>query len=324
MTLNAREEKQMPEVQPTEQTTEEIQQQNESQESLQNNVLDKIKSGNVFKSLAEDLPIEQEAEPRGNAKPVEEEQAQEENVQEESQEDDEEVIPKSKVQARFDQMTAKIKSMEQRLSEKEAAASVPADDIQRQLDAMSEDALEDTLIQTRIAKERARDNPENLAELVRLERRIEKQIVTAPQKFVQNQVSEANKTINRLASEGEINEANFGEVQKIAKAIYDKYPKMQKTIDGQSMAFELAVDHYKNLGKANSVSATTQNLKGQINNLKKKTALDTKNVKGGGEKVNLDRLRNNAMNGSMKDKERFAANDNRFKIDAMIPDFLKG
>ena len=189
---------------------------------------------------------------------------------------------------------------------------------------MSEEALEDTLIQTRIAKERARDNPENLAELVKLERRIEKQIVTAPQKFVQNQVQEANKTINRLASEGDITDANFAKVQEIAKAIYERYPKMAKQVDGQSMAFELAVEHYKALGKVNIVSQNTQNLKGQINNLKKRTALDTKSVKGGGDKVNLDKLRTNAMTGNMKDKERFAANDSRFKIDAMIPDFLKG
>lgn len=310
----------MPQVNPTEITTEESQKQLDSQESLQANVLDKIKGGDVFKSL--DLPAE-ENQQQEQAQQQEEEQPEEEQQQEENQ-DDEEVIPKSKIQPRFDQLTAKLKAQQAEIEALRNQQVTPKDEIQSKLDAMSEETLEETLIQTRIAKEQARDNPENLAELVKLERRIEKQIAIAPQKFVQNQVQEANKTINKLASEGEINESNFSKIQEIAKTIYERYPKMAKQIDGQSMAFELAVEHYKALGKVNTASANTNNLKGQLNNLKKKTALDTKVVKSGGDKVNLDKLRLNAMTGSMKDKERFAQNDSRFKIDAMIPDYLKG
>lgn len=314
----------MPQLEPTEVTPEQSQQQLESHESLKNDVLNRIKGGEVFKSLDADLPKVESQEPEEQQSvPQPEEQTEEEPGQEETQDDNnEEVIPRSKVQPRFDQMTARIKILEQKLADKDNA--VPADDTQRQLDAMSEDALEDTLIQTRIAKERARDNPAELAEYVKLERRIEKTIVSAPQKFVQSQMNEGNKTVERLVSEGEITESNYAKVREIAKTVYDKYPKLQKSIDGQAMAFELAVEHYKALGKVSSVTANTQNLKGQINNLKKKTALDTKSVKGGGEKVNLDKLRTNAMTGSMRDKERFAQNDSRFKIDAMIPDHLKG
>lgn len=319
----------MPEIQPTEQSTEEIQQQKESQESLHANVLDKIKSGDVFKSL--DLPIEDvPSKEEQRAQQLKEEQSQEEdNTEEENTVDtqnDEEVVPKSKIQPRIDQLTAQIKRLEQKLSEKESAA--PVDDIQRQLDAMSEDSLEDSLTQVRVAKEKARDDDAKLLELVKLERRIEKTIATAPQKFIQNQEKEANSTINRLASEGELNNDNYPKILEIAKTIYQKYPKMQKAIDGQAMAIELAVEHYKQISKTSSVTSTvkaeTQNLKGQINNLKKKTALDTKSVKSGGQNVNLDKLRSNAYTGTMKDKEKFAQNDPRFKIDAMIPDFLKG
>ncbi len=314
----------MPEVEATQQSTEEVQQQAETQESLHANVLDKIKAGNVFKSL--DLPVEEvptrEEQKAQQTQEQEEEQTQEETTQEETQ-DDEEVIPKSKVQHRFDQLTAQIKRLEQRLADKESAPA-PVDDIQRQLDGMSEDSLEDSLTQVRVAKEKARDDDAKLLELVKLERRIEKTIATAPQKFVSNQVSEANKTVERLVGEGEVTNENYPKVLEIAKTIYQKYPKMQKAVDGQSMAIELAVEHYKQMSKTSSVKVDTQNLKGQINTLKKKTALDTKNVKGGGQSVNLDKLRNNAYNGTMKDKEKFAQNDPRFKIDAMIPDFLKG
>lgn len=316
----------MPQIQQTELTSEGSKQQLEAQESLHANVLEKIKGGDVFKSVEEDLrkeevpqPKEEEQQPQQEQ---EEEQAQEDTEQEESQ-NDEEVIPKSKVQARFDQLTANIKRLEQRLADKETAPA-PVDDIQRELDAMNEDSLENSLTQVRLAKEKNRDNDEKLLELVKLERRIEKTLVQAPQKFVSNQVSEANKTIERLAGDGEINESNQSKVMEIAKSIYQKYPKMQKAVDGQAMAIELAVEHYKALGKVNSVKADTQNLKGQINSLKKKTTLDTKNIKGGGDKINLDKLRSNALTGTMKDKERFAQNDSRFKIDAMIPDFLKG
>lgn len=319
----------MPQVPATEITSEGSQQQLEAQESMQANVLEQIKGGKVFKSFDADLTAQEDSlnkdtESRADAKPIQDEepeQIEEEQLQEESQED-EEVIPKSKVQPRFDQMTARIKRLEQELENQKSAP--PVDDIQRQLDAMDENTLEETLTQVRVAKEQARTDPAKLVDLVKLERRIEKTIAVAPQKFVQNQVAEANKTINRLASEGEVTDANYPKVLEIAKSIYERYPKMQKAVDGQAMAFELAVEHYKALGKVTSVKADTQNLKGQINNLKKRTALDTKSVKGGGEKVNLDKLRSNAMNGSMKDKEKFAHNDSRFKIDAMIPDFLKG
>lgn len=315
----------MPIVQPTEQSISEgSQQQLDSQESLHNNVLEKIKGGDAFKSF--DLPADEEIkkvpsrqQPVAEEEPTEEEQTQEEETQEETQE---EVIPKSKVQPRFDQMTARIKRLEQELEEQKKV--VPVDDIQRQLDEMDENTLEETLIQTRLAKEDSKTDPAKRLEFTRLERRIEKQIAVAPQKFAQNQVNEANRTINRLVGEGEITDANYPEVLKIAKSIYEKYPKMQKTLDGQSMAFELATEHYKSLGKVSSVKEDTQNLKGQINNLKKRTALDTKAVKGGGDKVNLDKLRNNAMTGSMKDKEKYLNNDSRFKVDSMIPDFLKG
>ena len=314
----------MPEVQPTEVSTEELQQQTETQESLHANVLDKIKSGNVFKSLdlpTDEVPSREEQRAQQQTQEQEEEQTQEETSQEDSQED-EEVIPKSKVQPRFDQMTARIKSLEQKLADKESAPVV--DDIQRQLDGMTEDSLEDSLTQVRVAKEKNRDDDAKLLELVKLERRIEKTIATAPVKFAQNQEKEANTVINKLASEGELNNDNYSKVLEIAKTIYQKYPKMQKALDGQAMAIELAVEHYKSIGKATTVKADTQNLKGQINNLKKKTSLDTKNVKGGSQSINLDKLRSSAYNGTMKDKERYAQNDPRFKIDAMIPDFLKG
>ncbi len=189
---------------------------------------------------------------------------------------------------------------------------------------MSEDTLEDSLTQVRVAKEKARDDEAKLLELVKLERRIEKTIVQAPQRFVQNQVKEFNNTVQRLAGDGEITDANYSKILETAKGIYDKYPKMQKAVDGQAMALELAVEHYKSLGKVSSVKVETQNLKGQINNLKKKTALDTKAVKGGSQSINLDKLRSNATTGTMKDKEKFAQNDPRFKIDAMIPDYMKG
>lgn len=326
----------MPQVQPTNVTSEDSQKQLDVQESMHANVLEKIKGGNVFKSL--DLPIGEVADKQGIQKPEEapaqeteqtqEEQPQEEQNQEEtqreSQEDtDEEVIPKSKVQARFDQLTATIKRLEQRVAEKDLPTA-PVDDVQKQLDAMSEDALEDSLTQVRLAKEKSRNDDAKLLELVKLERRIEKTIVTAPVKFAQNQVSEFNKAAERLAGSGEIDNNNSQRVLEIAKGIYDRYPKLKSQIDGQAMALELAVEHFKETNKSTAIKTNTQNLQGQLNNLKKKTTLDTKNIKTGGEKVNLDKLRNNALTGSMRDKERFAHNDPRFKIDAMIPDHLKG
>lgn len=321
----------MPQVNPTEITSEESQKQLNAQESLQNNVLNKIKGGDVFKSL--DLPSDEEQrhqQQREEETEPEAEQTEEAQSQEDSQSttedegEEEEVIPKSKIQPRIDQLTAQIKQLQQKLSDREATTQAPVDETQRKLDAMSENDLEDTLATVRLQKERSRDDEAKLLELIRLERQIEKTIVTAPQKFVSNQVQEFNRTAERLAAEGEINEANSAKVVEIAKSIYQRYPKMQKAVDGQAMALELAVEHYKALGKVTSGNTNNQNLKAQVNTLKKKTLLDTKSLKSGGDKVALDKLRTNAMTGSMKDKERFAHSDPRFKFDAMIPDHLKG
>ncbi len=315
----------MPEVEPTQQSTEEIQQQTDTQESLKSSVLDKIKGGDVFKSLDKEFSQkEEESKKQEEQAPAqEEEQTQEEETQEETQED-EEVVPKSKIQPRIDQLTARLKAQQAEIDALKTQSIMPKDEIQAQLDAMSEDSLEDSLTQVRVAKEKARDDESKLLELVKLERRIEKTIATAPQKFVQSQVKEFNNTVQRLVNDGEITDTNYSKILETAKGIYDKYPKMQKAVDGQAMALELAVEHYKAVGKTSIVKTETNNLKGQINTLKKKTALDTKAVKGGGQSVNLDKLRNNAYTGSMKDKEKFAQNDPRFKIDAMIPDYLKG
>ncbi len=315
----------MPQINPTEITTEESQKQLDSQESLHNDVLNKIKGGDVFKSLdlpADEQPVKEDMQVEQKDQTQEEEQTEEEPTEQTQEDEGEEVVPKSKIQPRFDQMTARIRQLEQKLADKEVAP--PVNDTQKQLDAMSENELEDTLAQVRVAKEKNRTDDAKLLELVRLERQIEKTIVSAPQKFVQNQVKQFNETAQRLSSDGEINDANSQKVLEIAKGIYQKYPKMQTAVDGQAMALELAVEHYKALGKVNSGNTNTQNLKAQVNTLKRKTLLDTKTLKSGGDKVNLDKLRESAMTGSMKDKERFAHSDSRFKIDAMIPDYLKG
>lgn len=319
----------MPQVPSTQETiTEESQQQLGVQKSMESDLLNKIKDGDVFKSIDfKDLPGRQQEEEPQEEQSKEPQDSQEEQSQEETQEqedDQEEVVPKSKIQPRIDKLTSQIKQLEQRLAEKEASNDQPLDDTQRKLEAMSENELEDVLTNVRVAKEKARDDDEKLLELVKLERQIEKTIVSAPQKFVQRQVTEFNKMAAKIASSEDIPETAHTKILEIAKGIYQNYPKMQKSVDGQAMALELAADHYRDLVKANAHKPNVQNLKGQINNLKKKTSLDTKVLKTGNDKINLDNLRNNAMHGNMRDKEKFMHNDPRFKIDAMIPDHLKG
>jgi hypothetical protein len=318
-------EEEMPQVNPTEITSEESKQQLEAQETLHKNVLDKIKGGNVVNEVFKSLELPEDKQGEVEKKVEEEPEVQDEAQEEPTQGEDveEEVIPKSKIQPRIDSLTAKIKLLEQRLAEKETAAA-PVDDTQRKLDGMSEGELEDTLTQVRVAKEKARDDDNKLLELVRLERQIEKTIVQAPQRFVQNQVREFNRAAERLSAEGDITEANSPKILEIAKEIYGRYPKLSKQLDGQAMALELAVSHFKELNKTSTTKTEAQNLKAQVNTLKKKTMLDTKSIKAGGEKVALDKLRSNALTGTLRDKEKFAQNDPRFKIDQMIPDFLKG
>lgn len=324
--------------QPTEEQT---QQENTRQGEVHKSVKDAMLGDKVTQSILNDLGLSPEAEepktPKKvvkeepvEEKPVEEEKPEEEQEEEEQpkeEEEDEEVIPKSKVQKRFDELTAKNKYLEQQIEElKNAKAPEPKDAVTRQLEEMTPEQLKAAKLEVRKAQIKAQDDDAKLNELLSLEDKIDSAISNAPKNFEKAQIDAFNKAVNKIAASGDIPNLDKAspEIMKIAKELYQEYPSLQKDVNGQATALELAVKHYKALNSAPGDKAKETDLKRQVNNLKRKTTLDTKTAKSDVDKAGLDKLRKNAIGGSMQQKINLVKSHPMFNVEGMIPEEFKG
>ena len=316
-------------------TEQEAVEHNNQMEASKAKLNDIITSGDVFKSL--DLPT---AEPVAEPEPktvVEEaiseaseeahEEAEGEAPEPAKAEEDEELVPKSKVQKRFDALTAEKRRLEQELEQVRSSHAEPKDDLTRKLEAMSEAELKAAKREARIAQAKYRDDDDQLSKLVDLEERIEETMKNAPQRMAQEQekyfkVSARNVELS-AAEDGVDLVKSSPEIIKYAQEIYQNTPSFQASKTGQGEALKLAYRHYREISRlgGNKVgkSEEVNRLKSQVNNLKKRTTLDTKVVKGNMDKVNSGDLRRKAMSGTLGDKYAFIQNDPLFKVEDMIP-----
>lgn len=325
--------------QPTEEQTQQDQtRQNEAHKSVKNAMLD----DKVTKSILNDLglsPKAAEEEVKAPIKQVkkqeEEPSAEEEENQEEAnndaeeveQEEDEEVIPKSKVQKRFDEMTAKNKYLEQQIEELKSASKVqPKDEITKQLEEMTTEQLKAAKLEVRKAQIKSQDDDSKLNELLALEDKIDSAMSNAPKNFERAQISAYEKMATKIAASGEIKDMDAAapKILELAKSIYGQYPLLQKDINGQATALELAANHYKALNSAPGDKTKETELKRQNNNLKRKVTLDTKSGKSSVDQVKLDSLKKAAIGGNMRQKVDLVKSHPMFNVDAMIPDEFKG
>lgn len=311
-------------------------------------VAESIMGGDLFKSL--DLPtgdskpksIQEEQEEKRKAKEgdQDENEQQDSEAEEESQEETdgeaessdetenelEDLIPKSKVQKRIDELTSKAKALERQVEELQAKSVVKRDEQQEKLDAMTSDELRDLKLNVRSAQMDSGADKERLRELIDLEMKIDRTVNDAPKKFVEAQVAAYEKAAARVASdwEGDLDKA-APKIVEIAKGIYRDIPSLSKDVNGQAIALELAVKHFKEVNKAPvGKSPEVAKLKSQVNNLKKKTGLDSKNTKGNVNQDLVSRLRREASGGTLKQKEALIRHDPAFNVDAMIPaEFLQ-
>lgn len=296
------------------QTEQDIQQQNQSQEERAVNLLDSLKDHQIEGEVKEQL--EEEVQ--------EVEETDEVDSQEETEEEpEEELIPRSKVQARIDKLTNELKQ----LKEAQKQPETPKDDTTDQLERMSERELKDLKRQVRSAQLKSSSDEVALNKLLDLEERIDDTIRTAPQKFATKQQEAYNRAAEEIATDesfGDINKV-APQILEIAKEIYSNEPELQKTIQGQAIALKLAAKHFKAVNNLRQSSSENKALKSQVNTFKKKTALDSKVMKGSLEKGQLDSLRTQAFKGgTLRDKTNYIKSDPRFKISEMLPDFKIG
>jgi hypothetical protein len=312
-------------------TEEQKQQDQQSQDTAYEKAKSKIFESDVFKSL--DLPSEVTQEPEEETKPEEEEQPEEPDVveetlkqAEETEETDEEVIPKSKVQKRFDELTAKIKYLESQ-AEDRARLAEPKDDVARKLENMSTEELKQARIQARMAQLEYKDDKGRLSQLLDLEARIEDAIHDAPARFQSRQVGEYNKAVERIADQATTDGIDLSKessrIREIALDIYQSTPEFQASIQGQAKALHLAYKHFKEINTLTKGKQEVSRLKSQVNTFKKKTSLDSKTVKSNFDRTAIEEMRKKASHGTLQDKTNLIKNDPRFNLDAMIPDEYK-
>lgn len=324
-------------------TDEQIQKEQTRQAELHKSVTDTLKGDKIQQDILKDLGVSPEAEPKPRKKqedPQEEEQyeesqeeSEEENTQDnqdtdenqENEEETEEVIPKSKVQKRFDELTAKNKALERKLEELENSRQTPKDEITKQLESMSQEELKKAKLEVRKLQIKAQGDDAKIDELLALEDKIDSVIQEAPKNFRKAQENAYIKKAQEIAELNDIPnlEKVAPQITKIANDIYNQYPALQKDINGQATALELAVNHFKAINSASGDKSKETELKRQNNNLKKKVTLDTKGSKVNADKSKMDSLRKNAIGGTMRQKVDLVRLHPMFNVDKMIPDEFK-
>jgi len=250
----------------------------------------------------------------------------EETEEKEEGEEDGDLVPKSKVQKRFNSLNARLKALEDENAQlKNKTAEPVKDEDTKKLEGMSLEALKATKREVIVAQRKEQDE-DRLRKLVDLEDKVNGAINSFGDRFVGSQVTEFNKVAERIQALGEIELTKeiALELKGIASDIYNSNPELKGIVRGQAIALELAYKHYKALGSRTAGKEKVDELKRQNNTLKRKTSLDSAGLKGKGKDVQLGKLRSKAFRGGdTNDRINLIKNDPQFGIDNLIPDEYK-
>lgn len=230
--------------------------------------------------------------------------------------EDEKLIPQSKVNGRFAEKDAKIKSLEfevQRLTKQVQKSPTTREE---KLASMNPDSLKELRIQTRMAQISATDE-NKLREYVELEEDIIESMKTYTQRFVSKQNSALQSILPEFANiDPEVIQFK-GKLWSIADDIFQQTKSLHSSEIGKVEALMLAVKHFEIQRSQAESKEKASTLNRQVNQLKNKTSLEGKTRVAQEQGVNLNKLRETARNGSILDKEKF------FR-EALVPEeFLK-
>lgn len=301
------------------------------QESLKDSVLDVFKTSKIVKEVTEDLsPGENLRAPKKKDEDDEnleiEEKSEEEAENETKDDDDDEVVPKSKVQKRFDELTRRLKEQQREIEELRLSKAEPQDEITKQLENMTATELKAARQEVRRKILKSKDDDISLNEYMALEDKIELAIENSPKRFADKQVMEFKRTAQSIEDSGEIADIEKAtpKIMEIARNIYNKYPSLQKDVKGQATALEMAVEHYKITSTLPTGDKLKESeLKRQNNNLKRKVALDTKSSKGDVDSAKAGELAKKAMSGGERDRVNLYKSGALFDVKSMIPEELR-
>lgn len=232
---------------------------------------------------------------------------------EQTQESDE---PKQdSVQKRIDELTREKKQLEARLKKLETAKSEPSesDPDLTKLQKMSVEELKEVRKKVLRAQRTADDS--QLDQLFELEEKVVKTIEEAPKRFQSTQLERFQEAVSTTS---DLSEKEMQVVFGHAKNIFERTASFQKSVDGQAEAWNLAVEHYKEMNKLTVGKSKVNELERKVNELKKKTSLDSAVQKGNSKISDEAKMFNRARNGSESDKEAFIRK--RLNTDALVPE----
>lgn len=294
-----------------------------------------VESFDLPSNLANEIDEKIEDEKRGPKKKEDEEEVEEseeveaseesqESEESEVEESEEDLIPKSKVQARIDELTREKKELSNRLRKLEQQAEekrTPEDSDLQKLEAMDDAQLKALKRQVKAEQMTAVQSQDRakLNELMDLEDKIDSVSSNAPKRFADSQIRRFNEAVNETVSDGDIK--NFKEASpqifKKAQEIYAKSSSLKGSVNGQAEAWSLAVEHYKEVSKLSEGRSKNVETERKFNSLKKKVSVDS-GVTKGTEQAETDRKTfQKAKHGDFDDKLNF------FKKSVISQDMFK-
>lgn len=284
-----------------------------------------VESFDLPSNLANEIDEKIEDEKRGPKKKEQEEESEEvtedsnesedvEETEESIEDSEEDLIPKSKVQQRIDELAREknlLKSELKRLREEmESKSSGKEDSDLQKLEAMDENQLKALKRQVKAEQMTAVQSQDRakLNELMDLEDKIDSVSSDAPKRFATSQIRHFNSAVNETASDSEI--PNFKEASpkifKKAQEIYAKSSSLKNSVQGQAEAWSLAVEHYKEVSKLSEGKSKNVETERKFNTLKKKVSVDSGVQQKGAEQAETDRkVYQKAKHGTEDDKLSF-------------------
>ena len=285
----------------------------------------------LAKEVDQKLKEEQEPEKEEETEDTDETESEEESTEDENQsedskeseESDEDLIPKSKVQKRIDELTQEKKQLEARLRKAEGSKEQTApkrDEDLDKLENMSQDALRNLKKQVRLAQIKNASNDDQVAKLMDLEDKIETTMQSAPHRFNERQLGKFREAVNESSSEIQDFDKVAKDIHRYASQIFQNAPELQGSVGGQATAWRLATEHFKALSQVNAGKSKNQELEREVNNLKKKVSLEPSSQKSGSKQSDdsSDKLFKKAKYGTTKDKENFIRKT--LNTDSFIPE----
>lgn len=263
---------------------------------------------------------EQEEESSNEEESSEEEETEDgESEQEEGEEKEEDdLLPRSKVQKRFDELTQNNKRLEREVAGLKQKLNEPAtkrDEETEKLENMNQDELKALKRQVRLQQVKSSSDEGAVSKLLDLEEKIDGVMRTAPVRFEQKQIQKFNEAVSQTSL------PNFDKVKdeifNYAKKVYSGSPELQGSVGGQARAWNLAVEHVSMLSKATAGKAKTDELERQVNTLKKKVSVDTSSQKATKQVDDDRKVFQKAKYGTEEDKANFFRK--RLNTDSMIP-----